>query len=71
MSKRMDLSSLKAMLASERADALAAVVASKLSSERSDALDYYNGNMAKDMPAPEGHSFHSLWAHRQKGGTGR
>src|SRR5712672_2533212 len=25
----------------------------------------------RDMPAPEGRSFHSLWAHRQKGGTGR
>ena len=52
----MELSALKAMLASERADALAATVASKLSSERADALDYYMGDMNKDMPAADGRS---------------
>ena len=45
MPKKMDNSTLKAMLASERADALAAVAASKLSKERADALDYYMGDM--------------------------
>src|SRR6195256_4329195 len=53
---KMSLSDLKAMLASERADALAAVAASKLSSERADAMDYYLGDMSHDMPSPEGRS---------------
>jgi hypothetical protein len=53
---KMDLSSLKAMLASERSDALAAVSASKLSSERADAMDYYMGDVSKDMPTVEGRS---------------
>ena len=53
---RMPLSELKAMLAAEKADALAAVSASKLSHERTDAMDYYLGDMARDMPAPEGRS---------------
>jgi hypothetical protein len=52
----MPLSELKALLDSERNDALAATRASKLSGERSDAMDYYLGDMAKDMPAPEGRS---------------
>ena len=53
---RMPLSELKALLDSERNDALAATRASKLSVERSDAMDYCLGDMAKDMPAPEGRS---------------
>ena len=53
---KMSLSDLKAMLASERADALAAVSSSKLSSERADAMDYYLGDMTHDMPSPEGRS---------------
>ena len=53
---KMPLSELKAMLAAEKADALAAVSASKLSHERTDAMDYYLGDMARDMPAPEGRS---------------
>ena len=53
---KMPLSELKALLESERADALAATRASKLSVERSDAMDYYLGDMAKDMPATEGRS---------------
>jgi hypothetical protein len=52
----MPLSELKAMLAAEKADALAAVSASKLSHERTDAMDYYLGDMARDMPTPEGRS---------------
>jgi hypothetical protein len=47
---------LKAMLASERADALAAISAAKLMEERADAMDYYLGDMRKDMPAQEGRS---------------
>src|SRR5207253_7325533 len=53
---KMSLSELKAMLAAEKADALAAVSASKLSHERADAMDYYLGDMTRDMPAPEGRS---------------
>src|SRR5215470_3546575 len=47
---------LRALLAAEKADALSAMSASKLSGERSRALDYYLGDMSRDMPAPEGRS---------------
>ena len=53
---KLSPSDLRALLAAERADALAAVNASKLSSERSDAMDYYLGDMSKDMPAQDGRS---------------
>jgi len=53
---KMSLTELKALLEAERNDALAAVAASKLSAERSDAMDYYLGDMGKDMPAQEGRS---------------
>ncbi len=53
---RLSTSDLKAMLASEKADALAAQQADKLSTERTDAMDYYMGDMSKDMPAAEGRS---------------
>ncbi len=53
---KLTLSELKALLEAERNDALAAIAASKLSAERSDAMDYYLGDMARDMPAPEGRS---------------
>jgi hypothetical protein len=44
------------MLAQERSSAMAAIEASKLSSDRSDAMDYYLGDMSKDMPAADGRS---------------
>ena len=47
---------MKAILASERSDALAAIEATKLSSDRSDAMDYYLGDMSKDMPSQDGRS---------------
>jgi hypothetical protein len=53
---KMELSMLKAMLSAEKADALAATASAKLSSERSNAMDYYLGDMRKDMPANEGES---------------
>jgi hypothetical protein len=56
MAKKMDNSTLKAMLASERTSALAAMSAARLAEERADAMDYYLGNMRKDMPAPDGRS---------------
>lgn len=49
-------STLKAMLTAERSSAMAAIEASKLSNERSEAMDYYLGDMSKDMPAAEGRS---------------
>jgi hypothetical protein len=53
---KMDLLELKSMLASEKADALAAMSAAQLSQDRATAMDYYLGNMENDMPAQEGRS---------------
>jgi hypothetical protein len=53
---KTSLGDLRALLAAEKADALSAMSASKLSEERSRALDYYLGDMSRDMPAPEGRS---------------
>ncbi len=53
---KMPKSELKAMLTAEKLDALAAMRASKLSSERAHAMDYYNGDMSRDMPAQDGRS---------------
>src|SRR5205085_1814645 len=53
---KMSTSDLKAMLASEKTDALAAISAARLAEDRADAMDYYLGHMAKDMPAQDGRS---------------
>ena len=53
---KMTPSELKAMLGAEKADALAASQSARLTVERTDAMDYYLGDMAKDMPASEGRS---------------
>jgi hypothetical protein len=54
---KMPASELKAMLAAEYADALAALTGSfKLSAGRADAMDDDLGDMARDMPAPDGRS---------------
>lgn len=53
---KMKTSDVQTMLAAEKADALAAISAADLSQGRADAMDYYLGNMDKDMPAPEGRS---------------
>ena len=53
---KMSPGDLKALLAAEKADALSAMSACKLSDERARALDYYLGDMSRDMPAPEGRS---------------
>jgi hypothetical protein len=45
-------SEIKSMLEAEKADALAGMNASKLSDEREQALEYYMGDMSKDMPVP-------------------
>ena len=53
---KMSDAELRAMLAAEKADALSAISASKLSEERAAAIDYYLGDMSRDMPAPDGRS---------------
>ena len=52
----MFTSDLKAMLAAEKANALAAISAARLMEDRADAMDYYLGDMRKDMPAQDGRS---------------
>jgi len=47
---------IKAMLASQKADALASMSAAQLAQERSRAMDYYLGRMDNDMPAQDGRS---------------
>jgi hypothetical protein len=53
---KMSILDLKSMLASEKANALAAISAAQLAEERADAMDYYLGDMRKDMPAQDGRS---------------
>src|SRR6267378_368137 len=48
---KMSPGDLRALLAAEKADALSAMSSSKLSEERAAALDYYLGDMSRDMPA--------------------
>lgn len=52
---KMDLSTLKALLSSQKADAISAMQSGKLSSEREKAMDYYLGYML-DMPVTDGMS---------------
>ena len=54
--KKMSVSSLKAILSSERSSALASQSSSKLTDERRDAMDYYNGDMSSHLPTAEGRS---------------
>jgi hypothetical protein len=53
---KMPLSDLKALLSAEKADALAGASTSMLAESRADAMDYYLGDMSKDMPAQDGRS---------------
>lgn len=53
---RMSEADLKAVLSAEKADALAATGASRLSQERADALAYYLGDMSKEFPVEDGRS---------------
>lgn len=53
---KMSLSSLQSLLDSERRDALAGMQADKLSTERANALNYYMGDLTKDMPTEAGRS---------------
>jgi hypothetical protein len=53
---RMSAIDLRALLNAERTDAMSAITASKLAEKRATALDYYQGDMSKYMPAPDGRS---------------
>lgn len=53
---KMRETELRAILAAEKADALASASTSKLQSERARALEYYYGDMSADMPALDGRS---------------
>ena len=53
---KMSTSDVKSLVGNEKASALSAMAASKLSDERSKALDYYLGDMDTEMPAPDGRS---------------
>lgn len=53
---KMPLSDLKAMLAAEKSDALSAMQSARLSQDRTQAMDYYLGDMTADMPAADGRS---------------
>ncbi len=52
----MSDSELKSMLDAQKMGALASIWSSKLSSERDDALMYYQNDMGKDMPSMDGRS---------------
>ena len=54
--KTMDISTLKAVLDSEKMAAMAAFRAGKLSVERQRALNYYMGDISADMPNQDGRS---------------
>ena len=53
---KMRSSDLTAMLAAEKASALAGMEGAQLASDRADAMSYYLGDMSKDMPASDGRS---------------
>jgi hypothetical protein len=53
---RMSVLDLRALLNAERTDAMSAITASKLAEQRATAMDYYQGDMSKYMPAPDGRS---------------
>jgi DNA-binding PadR family transcriptional regulator len=53
---KMTAAELQPLLAAQKADALAAISAAQLAQDRADAMDYYLGNMDKDMPAQQGRS---------------
>jgi hypothetical protein len=52
----MSAQELRDLLTAQRWDSMSAITASKLSEERATALDYYQGDMSKNMPAPDGRS---------------
>lgn len=53
---KLSSADLKSILAAQKADALSAMQASKLSNERANAMDYYMGDVSKEMPSLTGRS---------------
>jgi len=53
---KMALQDLKPILSAERLAAVASMTDSDVTTQREDALNYYIGNMQKDMPAMDGRS---------------
>lgn len=53
---KLSTTELKALLHAERSDALAAVQATKLSGDRTRAMNYSNGDVSQDLPAMPGRS---------------
>jgi len=53
---KMNSSELAARLSSQRASAIASQSASDIPAQRADAIDYYMGDMSRDMPTTEGRS---------------
>ena len=56
MASKLTEREVKGILAAEKADALSSASANKLSEQRTDALNYYLGDMSKDMPKITGRS---------------
>ena len=52
----MNSSELASRLSSQRASAIASQSASEIPAQRADAIDYYMGDMSRDMPTTEGRS---------------
>jgi len=52
----MNSTELAARLSSQRASAIASQSASDIPAQRADAIDYYMGDMSRDMPTTEGRS---------------
>ena len=53
---KLSIADVKSLLANEKSDALAAMQSDMLSNDRVTAMNYYNGDISNDMPAPEGRS---------------
>lgn len=53
---KMQVRDIQTMLASEKANALAAITAAQLMEDRATAMAYYLGDMSQDMPAQDGRS---------------
>jgi hypothetical protein len=53
---KLSVREVKGILAAEKADALSAMSANKLSEQRRDAMEYFLGDMSRDMPKITGRS---------------
>jgi len=56
MPKKMDVSELRSILSAERYQSLSSMRASRLTEDRINALDFYNGHMEKFLPSVAGRS---------------